>query len=86
MITRLICASFLLTGDEIFFSKVISCSSVPAGLWLSPAHLDSSISLNSLDSQCMKSPALGFLVVGDHQIPDIPILGRRNMEWFGMGP
>lgn len=46
----------------------------PAGVWLSPAHLDSSRPLNSFDSQCMKSCALGFLVVDDHQIPDMPVL------------
>jgi len=46
----------------------------PAGVWLSPAHLDSSRLLNSFDSQCMKSHVLGFLVVDDHQIADVPIL------------
>lgn len=45
----------------------------PAGVWLSPAHLDSS-RLNSFDSQCMKSCALGFLVIDDHHIPDMPVL------------
>lgn len=45
----------------------------PTGVWLSPAHLDSS-RLNSFDSQCMKSCVLGFLIVDDHQIPDMPVL------------
>lgn len=45
-----------------------------AELWLSPAHLDSSRPLNSSDSQAMKPCVLGFLVVEDHQTPDVPIL------------
>ena len=46
----------------------------PAGGWLSPTHLDSSRPLNSFHSQYMKSCVLGFLVIDDRQIPDMPIL------------